>query len=53
MSVKTKVISILMAVCMIISIISVGGIGAMASTSDSQLAQATVDGGEILHCFDW
>lgn len=53
MSVKFRVISILMSVCMIISIISASGIGAAASTSGSQLAQDTVDGGAILHCFDW
>ncbi|MBQ3330648.1 MAG: hypothetical protein IJG87_05665 [Ruminococcus sp.] len=53
MSAKLRFTSILLVVCMLVSIIGVGSFVASATSTDSQLAQDTVEGGAILHCFDW
>ena len=50
---KRKLISMLLAACMAASAATVGVVQASASEVDPKLAQDTVQGGAILHCFDW
>ena len=53
---KRKLLSITLALCLILSALSVGTIGsATASTGSSlaQYAQDTINGGAVLHCFNW
>lgn len=52
MKLTRKLTSIGLALCLTASAAAVGGISAGAAT-DSQLAQGTVEGGAVLHCFDW
>ncbi len=55
-----KIISLVLALCMVISSVAVGSFVANAVTDDSeevlsgdQAAQETVQGSAVLHCFDW
>lgn len=52
---KTRFISMILALCMIISMICVGIVPAAADSTDTveTYAQETVGGSAILHCFDW
>ena len=50
---KHKIISILLAACMAASALAVGSVQASASEFDPKLAQDSVQGGAILHCFNW
>ena len=52
-SMKHKIISILLATCMAASALAVGSVQASASEFDPKLAQNSVQGGAILHCFNW
>ena len=52
MKLTRKLTSIGLALCLTASAAAVGSVSAGAAT-DSQLAQDTVEGSAILHCFDW
>lgn len=55
-----KIISIVLALCMVISCVAVGGFTALAGTADAGSSVAAgyglaskIEDGNILHCFDW
>ena len=53
---KQRFISIILALCLTVSMACVGIVPAAADTAESTYetyAQSTVDGSAILHCFDW
>ena len=53
MSFSKKLTSVILAVCMVVSVLSVAIVPAAAETTYETYAQATVRGSNILHCFNW
>lgn len=53
---KRRLISVLIAVCMVLSVIAVTAVtdvSATSGTADAQYSQDTIQGGAVLHCFSW
>ncbi len=48
-----KMTSILLVLCMLVSVFTICNFSVSAEASSAQLAQDTVQGGAILHCFNW
>ena len=53
MRIQRKITSTLLAVCLVASAAAISSVSTASATTDSQLAQDTVEGGAILHCFNW
>ena len=53
MSIKRKITSAVLSVLIVASAATIGSVSTASASTDSQLAQDTVEGGAILHCFDW
>ena len=53
MSFTKKLTSVLLSLCMVLSVATVAIVPAAAETTAETYAQDTVQGGAILHCFDW
>ncbi|MBQ1839271.1 MAG: alpha-amylase, partial [Ruminococcus sp.] len=53
MTITKRIIGLLLALCLLVSIAAVGIVPAAADTTYETYAQATVQGSNILHCFDW
>ena len=53
MSFSKKLTSVILAVCMVVSVLSVAIVPAAAETEYETYAQETVQGSNILHCFNW
>ena len=56
MKLTKKITSLILTVCMLLSVVGVGIVQVAADTADTAYetyAQDTVDGSVILHCFDW
>lgn len=53
MSFSKKLTSVLLSLCMVVSVLSVAIVPAAAETTYETYAQETVRGSNILHCFNW
>lgn len=53
MSFSKKLTSVILSICMVISVLTVAIVPAAADTTYETYAQDTIQGGNILHCFDW
>ena len=53
MSFTKKLTSVILSLCMVLSVATVAIVPAAAETTYETYAQDSVQGGAILHCFDW
>lgn len=53
MTITKRITGLLLALCLLVSIAAVGIVPAAADTTCETYAQATIQGSNILHCFDW
>ena len=52
MTITKRITGLFLALCMVILIVSVGVVPASTQTTHETYAQQTVQGSNILHCFD-
>ena len=53
MKITKRITGLFLALCLVVSIVSVGVVPAAADTTYVTYAQDTIQGSNILHCFDW
>ncbi len=53
MKTTRKILGLVLTLCMLVSVVSVGIVPVAADTTYETYAQSTIDGSAVLHCFNW